>query len=83
MLTRKQLAELRRRKDGPNRVGAAMEMAGLTQVQVAQKIGCTQPNVSRIVTGQYTGALDTTRALAELFGCHIEDLFPSREAVAS
>lgn len=82
MLSRRKLAVLRRAKGTPNRVALAMELAGLTQVQVAEAIGCTQPSISRIKQGHFA-SLETSRALARLFGCQIEDLFPSHEVVAS
>jgi predicted XRE-type DNA-binding protein len=86
MLTRTQLLELRRAKADPNRLRAAMALTTppTTQVQIAKALGCTQPKVSRLVKGQYSSmSLDTSRALARLFGCEVDDLFPSREAVAS
>ncbi len=85
MLTRKQLGELRRAKAVPNRLRAAMALTTppTTQVQLARALGCTQPQVSRLVKGQYSSmSLDTSRELARLFGCDVDDLFPVREAVA-
>lgn len=84
MLTRKQLAKLRSERAAPNRVAAARRLAKLTQTELGQRIGCTQPSVSRIEQGLCPDiTLAMTMALAELFGCQIQDLFPSREAVAS
>jgi transcriptional regulator with XRE-family HTH domain len=61
-----------------------MALAEINQIQLAAALGCTQPSVSRIINGQYSSiALDTTRELATLFGCEVDDLFPPREAVAS
>ncbi len=69
---------------GRNRVKQAMDMAGLTQVQVAEKTGLTQPQISRIQNGHYSDLPgETMRTLADLFKCSIEDLFPAREALAS
>lgn len=67
-----------------NRVGAALKLAGVTQVQVATAIGESQPEVSSVVTGRYqTILLSRARKFAEYFGCSIEDLFPpTKEAVA-
>lgn len=61
-----------------------MQLAGVTQVQVAEAVGLTQGYVSKLARGQYTSELpgDTMRRFADLFGCAIEDLFPSRQAVA-
>lgn len=69
---------------GRNRLQKAMDLAGLTQVQVADRTGYTQPYISRVKNGHYSDLPgETMRTFAELFGCAIEDLFPAREAVAS
>ncbi len=61
-----------------------MDLTGVTQVQVASGTGLTQSYVSRIKNGLYADLPgETLHAFAEYFGCQIEDLFPSREAVAS
>lgn len=84
MLTPKQIEVLRESPLAPNRVKVAMRLAGLTQVEVAAKLGITQSHVSEIANGNYSSLpLDTARKFATFFGCLIEDLFPSREAVAS
>lgn len=84
MLTRKQLVALRHEKPAPNRVASARKLAGLTQTELAERLGCAQPNVSRIERGLCPEiTLDTTMALADVFGCQIYDLFPSREAVSA
>ena len=59
-----------------------MALAGVTQVQLAERIGLTQGYISRIKNGQYTSDLpgETMRAFAACFGCSIEDLFPARVA---
>jgi len=68
----------------PNKVGYAMSLAGVTQVQLASSVGLTQPYISSIVNGDYRAIpLETTRCLATFFGCSIEDLFPAREQMAS
>lgn len=86
MLSRKDIERLKRTKvTSRNRVALAMELAEVTQVQVAEKTGFTQSYVSRIKNGIYSEDLpgETMRAFADYFGCAIEDLFPAREAVAS
>jgi len=61
-----------------------MELAAVTQVQIAERIGLTQSYISKVKNGDYTDLPgETMRAFAEYFGCAIEDLFPAREAVAS
>ncbi len=85
MLTRKQLATLRAAKlEGANKLKKAIELAEVTQVQVADGIGSKQSHVSEIANGNYSRLpLETSQKLARFFGCQIEDLFPAREAVAS
>jgi DNA-binding XRE family transcriptional regulator len=65
---------------GRNKVRAAMDLAEVTQVQVAEGTGHTQPYISSIINGKYTDQLplETGRRLAGFFGCAIEDLFPAR-----
>jgi plasmid maintenance system antidote protein VapI len=54
-----------------------MELAAVTQVQLADHLDCTQVYVSTLVRGDYKDIpLETTRRCAEYFGCAIEDLFP-------
>lgn len=71
---------------GPNRVKRAMDLAGVTQEQVADAIGVTQPYISSICKGRHERLpLNKVRALANYFGLRIDDLFPeqtSQEQVA-
>ena len=69
----------------PNRLREAMKEAGVTQEQVAEWLGVTQVQVSRLVRGEHPRLpLATARRLSRLFQLRIDDLFPSRdEAVAS
>lgn len=87
MLTARQLQELRRSKPANRtRLAKAIELAGTTQVQVAEAVGSTQPRISAICNGKFGESglpLETTRRLADHFGCDIQDLFPAPEAVAS
>lgn len=79
-LTAKQLKALRT-TDCPvgNRVAVAMQLSDLTQVEVAQAIGVTQPYVSAVVRGKHTTiTVENARKFADFFGCAIEDLFPAR-----
>lgn len=85
MLTKDQVEALRRsRTRTRNKVAKAKDLAGATQVQIADGTGLTQSYVSRIENGRYSDLPgETMRVLADYFGCQIEDLFPAREAVAS
>lgn len=78
MLNSEQLDALRREPAaGPNRVAAAKEMLGLTQVQLASAIGVTQSLVSKVERGELPKLpVETARKFSEFFGCAIEDLFP-------
>lgn len=83
-LTGRQLRELRAFPiEGGNRVARAFQLAGVTQAQVAEAIGETQPYISDVARGRYiTITVTKARKFAEYFGCTIEDLFPEpvREA---
>lgn len=85
MLTKDQLESLKRsRAKGRNRLSKAMDLADITQVQLAEKTGFTQSYISRILNGRYSDLPgETMRTLSEAFGCAMEDLFPAREAIAS
>ena len=85
MLSRAQLAELKRAAVGPsgNRVSAAVAMAEVTLVQVQKGTGFAYSYVSDVSQGRHqTITVENARRFAEFFGCAIEDLFPPREAVA-
>lgn len=70
--------------NGPNKVRLARELAELTQVEMAKALHCEQNYISKIECDKYSRLpLENARELAAFFGCHIEDLFPAREAVAS
>ena len=80
MLRKKHLAILRAdsQSAGPNRVGLAISLAGVTQGAVARAVGLPQPYISDVVRGRYqTITLRNARKFAEYFGCAIEDLFPT------
>jgi DNA-binding XRE family transcriptional regulator len=85
MLTPLQLRELRRAPGAPNRLRKAMQLAEVTQVQLAEAIGTVQPNIAQIAAGNYSRLpLETARNISTHFGCAIEDIFPSpAEAQAS
>lgn len=66
-----------------NKVRRARELAGLTQVQLAEEIGVHQVNVSRVerVRRSDNLTLGMCRRFAKYFGVQIEELFPeSRES---
>lgn len=56
-----------------------MELAKVTQVQLAEATGLTQSYISRIKNGRYEDLSgDTMRALADYFCCTLDDLFPAK-----
>jgi transcriptional regulator with XRE-family HTH domain len=60
-----------------------MELAEVTQVQLAEATGLTQSYISRIKNDRYDDLSgDTMRSLAGYFGCALDDLFPAKAAVA-
>lgn len=70
--------------DMPNKLRLAFTLSGKKQVDAVEATGIAAPNMSDLVRGDYKNlTLETTRKLADYFGCSIEDLFPSRAAVAS
>jgi transcriptional regulator with XRE-family HTH domain len=86
MLNRAQVTKLRRAPllDTPNKIALAMKLADVTQVEVAAGVGLTQASVSRIRNGHYEDLpFGTVQSFAHYFGCSIEDLFPSREALSA
>jgi transcriptional regulator with XRE-family HTH domain len=84
MLTAAQLAALRRSKpENRSRLAKAIELSGLTQVQIAEAVGSNQPRISSICAGRFGDSglpIETVRPLADFFGCSIEDLFPPVKA---
>ena len=48
--------------------------AGMTQAQLADKIGCSQEHISRWETGTVTPGADTLKRIAEALGCSMDDL---------
>lgn len=66
-----------------NRLRLAMELAGLTQLQLAAEIGLGQPYISAVARGQFeTITVENAHIFARFFGCAIEDLFPAKHVVA-
>ena len=62
-----------------------MELAGLTQVQLAEAVRSTQPRISAICNGRFAEdglPVEVARRYADFFGCDIDDLFPAKQEVA-
>lgn len=62
----------RPRSDSP--ITAARISAGLTQAQLAEKIGCRRNDISRWETGFCRPAIDSLAALASALGVPMEQL---------
>jgi ribosome-binding protein aMBF1 (putative translation factor) len=65
------------------RVRRARERVGMTQAELASRIGSTQPAVARLEAGGVTPSLDTLRSIAAAL--HLElivDLRPVKRASA-
>lgn len=48
--------------------------AGLTQIELAEKVGCSQVNIARWETGAHDPSLKMAKALADALKCKIDDL---------
>ena len=84
-MTSKQLTELRATPvtETGNRLGLAFDITRRTQADCVRETKFTPQYVSDMVRGRFKNiSVDNAREFAEFFGCPIEDLFPSREAVA-
>lgn len=82
-LSAEQLAALRAvpATVGPNRLRVAFALAEVKQSVVCDTLKQFSPQkLSKLVRGAYvTVSVDDARALAEFFGCAIEDLFPAEQ----
>lgn len=86
LLTTRHLKELRDAPavSGANRVARAIELAQVTQLEIAAATGLPQPYISDVARNRYqTITVENAHKFADYFGCSIEDLFPAREALAS
>jgi DNA-binding XRE family transcriptional regulator len=81
MLNALQLKALRASKvSNRNRLAKAMDLAGVTQVTLADAIQTTQSRISKVKRGQYGSAglpVGFCQRLAEFFGCTVDDIFPA------
>ena len=59
-----------------NRIANARKQAGLTQKQLAQKIGVTQPVCASYETGRRRIPIPTIIKIAEALYIYVEDLLP-------
>ncbi len=63
------------------RIRGAREKLGMTQAELAARIGSTQPAIARLEAAGVSPSLDTLRRIAEALGLElVVDLRPSRRA---
>ena len=74
VVTRSTSPAMTSRSGFPSR-GKAMALTGVTQVNLANALGLTQP-VSDVARGRYPDGMGNARKFASYFGCLIEDLSP-------
>lgn len=64
-----------------NKLKVAAGMVGARQADIATEIEMAASNLSDIFNGKYVDLqFETTRKLADFFGCDPRDLFPQRAA---
>jgi len=86
ILTKRQVESLRGAPLGTsaNKLKIAFAYANTSRSHACEATGLAAPTVSKLISGSYINLdIENARKLADYFGCAIEDLFPSREAVAS
>lgn len=62
------------------RIAEAREQRGLTQEQLAERVGVSRSTIARIETGAATPGLDVGLALAHELGEPVETLFSRSDA---
>lgn len=65
------------------RLRSARQSAGMTQVELANRLGLSQYTISRLETGEHRPHDDTKFLLANFFDTTVEALFPYTVEVAS
>lgn len=63
-----------------NSIRAVRESAGMTQAELARRIGVTRQTVIAIEQGRYSPTLELAFQLARVFDAGIDDLFQYPEA---
>lgn len=58
----------------------AREQAGITQRELAERLGCTQPAISQAETGGASLSVATLQRFADALGCDLQLAIVSREA---
>lgn len=63
------------KRDTKNSVEKERQKAGLTQVELAEKVGVTRQTIIAIEKGDYTPSVALALRLAKVFKLSVEDLF--------
>lgn len=66
-----------------NTIRAAREAAGMTQAELARRIGVTRQTLIAIEQGKYSPTLELAFQLARVFGVGLDELFQYPDAEAS
>jgi len=66
----------------PLRLREWLQHSGLTQADMAERMGCAQTTVSRILNGKQMLSLPAQAAFAEAVGCKPVDLFRRPDEVS-
>ena len=61
-------------KNTENKIRAARKAAGLSQTELAEKIGVVQSNVCRWERGAHRPQIDTLKKIAEALGTSVDNL---------
>ena len=56
------------------RLSQILELNGITQRELAARVGVTEASISLLVSGERTGKLDTWRKIAQVLNVQIDDL---------
>jgi putative transcriptional regulator len=59
----------------PNRIAKLREGAGLSRVELAQRVGVNPQTIGYLERGEYNPSLVLAFRLADLFGLPIEEIF--------
>jgi putative transcriptional regulator len=63
------------KRDVKNSVERERQQAGLTQIELADKVGVTRQTIIAIEKGDYTPSVALALRLAKVFKISVEDLF--------
>jgi plasmid maintenance system antidote protein VapI len=81
MLSSHHISTLRKEPITGNRMGKAIELAGVTQRTVARALDVPESYVSDLVRQRYKAiTVPNAHKIAGFFKCYIEDIFPAKVA---